>query len=285
LNYLAGIQRWIGKDGKPPTLSDLLEQSRKHLEYTLTHPRESTTDTSSPYNPSRTFVTTIAQFQYAYDGNRNIQARTYPSGYQSFTYDDYDRLTQATMPNGTYTYTYDSRSNRLTMRFVNTAQTQDETTTYTYSVDDRMVAYTVYDNILQTTIRNVAYTYDNAGNTTQRVFTENGIPETTTYAYYDDNRIHTVTLPSSEVITFTYFADGSRATKESGTEWITYHYATGLVKEVHHLASDHNTTTFTLHYEPGRIIYEPYGGTSVTYYTVTDTQAQSTSFWTYKAQL
>lgn len=92
----------------------------------------------------------------------------------------------------------------------------------------------------------------------------------TTYTYYDDNRIHTVTLPSSEVITFTCFADGARATKESFTEWITYHYGAGLVKEVHHLASNHNVATFTLHYKPGRIIYESYVGTPTTYYTVTD---------------
>ena len=60
-----------------------------------------------------------------------------------------------------------------------------------------------------------------------------GNTDTTSYTYYDDLRINTVTLPDSTTVTFTYHADGSRATKTTLTEYIEYHYAGALMKEVH----------------------------------------------------
>jgi len=229
---------------------------------------------SSPYSPTRTFPT-IASFSYTYDSNQNITQRTYPGGTQSFTYDNYDRLTQAVMPDGTYTYTYDSRSNRTTQRFVNTAQTVDQTTSYTYSIDDRLTSYSVLNNLNQQIIRTASYTYDNAGNTTQKQITEGGNTYTTSYTYYDDNRIHTATLPNNDVITYTYHADGTRATKTTPTEYIEYHYAGSLIKEVHMNPSNHSQVYFTLHFQPSRMIYDPLapgGGDEIKYYTVADTQ-------------
>ena len=254
---------WMaGQLPKNPTYADLMKLNLSKM------PR------SSPYAPTRTFPT-IASFSYTYDSNQNITQRAYPGGTQSFTYDNYDRLTQAIMPDGTYTYTYDSRSNRTTQRFVNTAQTVDQTTSYTYSIDDRLTSYSVLNNLNQQIIRTASFTYDNAGNTTQKQITEGGNTYTTSYTYYDDNRIHTATLPNNDVITYTYHADGTRATKTTPTEYIEYHYAGSLIKEVHMNPSNHSQIYFTLHFQPSRMIYDPLapgGGDEIKYYTVADTQ-------------
>ena len=254
---------WMaGQLPKNPTYADLMKLNFSKM------PR------SSPYAPTRTFPT-IASFSYTYDSNQNITQRTYPGGTQSFTYDNYDRLTQAVMPDGTYSYDYDSRSNRTTQRFVNTAQTVDQTTSYTYSIDDRLTSYSVLNNLNQQIIRTASYTYDNAGNTTQKQITEGGNTYTTSYTYYDDNRIHTATLPNNDVITYTYHADGTRATKTTPTEYIEYHYAGSLIKEVHMNPANHSQVYFTLHFQPSRMIYDPLapgGGDEIKYYTVADTQ-------------
>lgn len=222
------------------------------------------------YGTLRTLPVIVASFSYTYDANKNISQRSYPGGIQNFTYDNYDRLTQATASEGTYTYTYDVRNNRSTMRFVNYDQTVDQTTTYTYSIDDRLTSYTVVNNLNQQTIRTVNYTYDDAGNILTKAVTEGGTTLTTSYTYYDDNRLKTTTLPSSEVITYTYHADGTRATKTNATEWIRYHYSGGLVKEAHCDKNNHSTIFFTIHYQPGRIIYQPNQGNNVYYYTASD---------------
>ncbi len=254
---------WVaGQLPKNPTYADLMKLNLSKM------PK------SSPYAPTRTFPT-IASFSYTYDNNQNVTQRTYPGGTQSFTYDNYDRLTQAVMPDGTYSYTYDSRSNRTTQRFVNTAQTVDQTTSYTYSIDDRLISYSVLNNLNQQIIRTASYTYDNAGNTTQKQITEGGNTYTTSYTYYDDNRIHTVTLPNNDVITYTYHADGTRATKTTPTEYIEYRYAGSLIKEVHMNPANHSQVYFTLHFQPSRMIYDPLapgGGDEIKYYTVADTQ-------------
>ena len=223
------------------------------------------------FSPGLSFTTPIATFSYDYDANRNITGRVYPAGSTTYTFDNYDRLTEADAPEGVYTYTYDVRNNRATMTFVNTDNTVNQTTTYTYTVDDRLSSYVVLNNLNNTVIRTAEYTYDNAGNTLTKAVTEGGITLTTTYTYYDDNRIKTVTLPNNDLITYTYHADGSRATKTNATEYITYHYASGLVKEVHHDKNNLNTIFFTVHYEPSRMIISS-GGTETVYYTVTDTQ-------------
>lgn len=222
------------------------------------------------YGTLRTLPVIVASFSYTYDANKNITQRSYPNGIQNFAYDNYDRLTQATASEGTYTYSYDVRNNRSTMRFVNYNQTVDQTTTYAYSIDDRLTSYTVVNNLNQQTIRTVNYTYDDAGNTLTKAVTEGGTTLTTTYTYYDDNRLKTTTLPNSEVITYTYYADGTRATKTNNTEWIRYHYSGGLVKEVHCDKNNHNTILFTIHYQPGRIIYQPNQGNNIYYYTASD---------------
>ncbi len=152
----------------------------------------------------------------------------------------------------------------------------DETTTYSFTIDDRLSSYTVVNNLNQQTIRTASFTYDDAGNLIQKQILENGNTYTTTYTYFDDNRIKTVTLPDTTVISFTYFADGSRATKTTATEWITFHYHGGsLWKEVHHDADNHATILFTLYYQPHRLIYDPGsqgGGDQVIYYVGMDAQ-------------
>jgi RHS repeat-associated protein len=116
---------------------------------------------------------------------------------------------------------------------------------------------------------------DSAGNTTQKVITEGGNTYTTSYTYCDDNRIKTITLPDSSQITYTYHADGTRATKTTPTEYIQFHYSGSLIKEVHANPSNHSQIYFTLHFQPSRMIYDPGspgGGDELKYYTVTDTQ-------------
>jgi len=227
LNLIMNHSKKVSENIDNPTVGDLL------------FPR-------NPYTPNQPLQTasTVANFTYTYDDNYNILSRTNPTGTEQFTYDNYDRLTEAQMDNGTYSYTYDSRSNMTSQTFVNTGQTVNQTTYYTYSVDDRLTGYTVEDNTTTppTEIESVTYTYDDAGCMLSKAVTAGGNTDTTTYTYYDDLRIDTVTLPDSSTVTFTYHADGSRATKTTDTEYIEYHYAGGLVKEVHMDESNHSTT-------------------------------------------
>ncbi len=269
IGLMASNLKIVPSNGKYPTLEDLYKAV---IAQTMIISKTPTSPQSPliPLTPLTPLSTTIASFSYTYDANYNITGRTYPSGSSTYTYDNYDRLTEASTPQGTYTYTYNSRSNRTSLHFVNTGSTVDETTTYSYTIDDRLSSYTVVNNLNQQTIRTASFTYDDAGNLTQKQIIENGQTYTTTYTYFDDNRIKTVTLPDTTVISFTYFADGTRATKTTATEWITYHYAGGLVKEVHHNKNDHQIINFTLHYQPGRIIHQPSQGTETTYYTITD---------------
>ena len=245
---------------KPVTLQDIINAQH---DYQFTQP-------NSPNIP----ITTVANFTYTYDDNYNILSRVNPAGTESFTYDNCDRLTQAIMPNGTYTYTYDLRSNITTKRFVNTAQTVDETSAYTYSIDDRLTSYTVTDNLTSTVIKSVTYTYDDAGCMLTKAITVGGTTNTTSYTYYDDLRIKTVTLPDTTTVTYTYGADGNRSTKTTSTEYVKYYYNGGtLVKEVHMDASNHSTILFTVHYEGVRYIYDPGtpgGNDEVEYYPITD---------------
>ncbi len=246
-------------------------QNLLNIQYTIAKSK----NLPPPLAPRRPY-TTLFSFSYTYDANYNITGRTYPDGSHSFTYDNYDRLTQAVAPEGTYDYTYDVRSNIRTERFRNPGVTVDYTTTYSYTDDDRLSSYTVVNNLNQQTIRTASFTYDDAGNLTQKQIVENGNTYTTTYTYFDDNRIKTVTLPDTTVISFTYHADGSRATKTTEDEWITFHYNGGsLWKEVHHDAANHATILFTLYYQPHRLIYDPGsqgGGDQVIYYVGVDAQ-------------
>jgi RHS repeat-associated protein len=227
------------------------------------------------YKPKRT-TTTLYSFGYSYDANSNVSTRTYPDGTHTYTYDNYDRLTQITAPEGTYTYTYDVRSNRVSERFVNTQNTVDNTTSYNYTIDDKVSVAVTINNFNQQIIHTVQYSYDDAGNTISKAITEGGTTLTTSYTYYDDNRIKSITLPDEVVWHYTYHADGSRATKYNSDVWIKYQYSSGaLSKETHCLASNHSTILKTVYYQPHRYTIDPDspgGGDQVTYYIVSDSQ-------------
>ncbi len=81
----------------------------------------------------------------------------------------------------------------------------------------------------------------------------------------------TVTLPDTTTVTFTYYADGNRATKTTATEYIEYHYNGSLLKEVHMDAT--NVVLFTVHYQGCKYTIDPGaegGGDEVEYYPITD---------------
>ena len=130
--------------------------------------------------------TQIAQFQYTYDSNGNRTQQQETQGSQTdtttYTYDQADRmdsysLNTATGDSSTTTYTFDNVSNRLTEV---TTENAVETINKTYTYDDTHWLDSVTDN-LQTA--DINYSYDNNGNTVQKVDNTQSPVESTVFIY------------------------------------------------------------------------------------------------------
>ncbi len=152
----------------------------------------------------------IANWDYTYDQLGNISAVDEDTGRRvEYAYDQLNRLvrevvTDANNGDLTIEYTYDAVGNRLTKTIdVGNDQTVDETTVYTYDVNDRLLTET-RDGVVTT------YAYDQNGNRLSR-FTAND--NQVVYEWDAQNRLTGVTVTDFEGtsrIDYTYDVLGNR---------------------------------------------------------------------------
>ena len=137
-----------------------------------------------------------------YYDNGSIKTQTDGNGnlVHSFTYDAYGNLqTDKDALGHTANYTYDTLG-----RLTNVKDANGNTTVNGYDALGNLTSVTVADsftNILQ----NVSYTYDANGNKTSETVGS----ETTSYVYYSDNHLKTVTYADTSTVDYTYDYHGN----------------------------------------------------------------------------
>src|SRR5579863_5879645 len=147
---------------------------------------------------------TIDGASYTLDsaGNRTAKTDQLAGVTSNYTYDAIYQLTQVTQANNTTeSYSYDPVGNRTASLGVSS---------YTVNASNELTASS-----------NASYTYDSNGNTLTKVVSSN----TTTYAWDYENRLTSVTLPSSGgTVSFKYDPFGRRIYKSSsaGTSVFAY---------------------------------------------------------------
>ena len=123
-------------------------------------------------------------------GNRITKIDKYANVTSNYTYDPLYQLTQVTQTTTTETYSYDPVGNRLSSQGVSP---------YDYNASNEL-----------TSTPSVTYTYDNNGNTTVKTDSTGS----TTYTWDFENRLASVTLPTSGgTATFKYDPMGRRIQK------------------------------------------------------------------------
>jgi RHS repeat-associated protein/uncharacterized repeat protein (TIGR01451 family) len=175
--------------------------------------------------------------RYTYDQLDRLKTVTDPSGgVTSYTYDLGGRLTQRSLPNGVITdYGYDSLDHLTSIAhhlgaaawfesFVYTVSSAGQLlsarelggslTTWTYDDASRLIRETVADGT-GTTVSELAYAYDQAGNRTS--MTANGV--TTAYQYNELDQ-----LTSAGTAQYTYDTRGNLVRVTDGTGSIAYGY-------------------------------------------------------------
>ncbi|MCW3099800.1 MAG: repeat-containing protein, partial [Chthonomonadaceae bacterium] len=146
--------------------------------------------------------TTLADYQYAYDGSSNVTSRTDSDGTATaFGYDASDQLTSEVRDNSHSTgyslaYTYDHNANRLT-KVVGTGGSA-VTTTNTYGTHDQLL-----------TSGSKSYAYDSNGNCTSVTVGTS----VTSISYDYENRVVGITYPSSATNSFAYNGEDLRMQK------------------------------------------------------------------------
>ena len=154
----------------------------------------------------------LAHYDYTYDYTNNVSTRTDTNGdVTSFGYDASDQLTGESRGNGhglgyALAFTYDHNHNRAT-KVVGTGMSA-VTDTYSYDAHDKLTGISGGTN--------KTYGYDSNGNCTSVTVGTN----VTTVAYDVENRVTSITYPSSAVNTFAYNGEDLRTQKvdSSGTK-------------------------------------------------------------------
>jgi len=173
----------------------------------------------------------------------------------AYQYDGQKRLTQELIDHRddakdrNSTWTYDAVGNRLTQTVTINAAA-DETTSYVYDPNDRLLSETTGGVA-------TSYTYDANGNT----LTKQSPGSNTTYTYDDANRLTAATTPDG-VTTYVYNADGLR------------------VRQTHTPAGQPSTTTWYLQdsaYPYAQVIEQHQGNTKA--------QKQLTATYTFADEL
>ncbi len=192
---------------------------------------------------------------YAYDNAGNRTSMLTPDNVTtSYVYDDAGRLTSITNNTGAYAFAYDFGGRRTTLTYPGGA-----TATYTYDANSNLL------NVLHArsgaTLLQPAYTYDQVNNRITRTDTlptssGNNLQENMTY----DNANEQLNINTA---TYTYDANGNRASKTEGTTVTTYTYddENRLIQ-----VSANGATIATYAYDPfGRRIQKNVDGTITQY--------------------
>lgn len=152
--------------------------------------------------------------RYTYDADRNRTSTTDAASHLTrYAYDPDNELTAITRADSTtVTFGYDKNGNQ-------TSQTNGagHTTSYAYDVLNRVISAT--DPLGRTT----SYAYDGAGNRTSLT---DPAGRTTAFGYDAGNELTSVKYSDSKTpdVSYTYTADGQRATMTDGTGTTSYSY-------------------------------------------------------------
>jgi RHS repeat-associated protein len=151
---------------------------------------------------------------YTYDANSNKTSQTDAAGRTtSYSYDADNELTKVTQPDGTVmTYSYDGDGNQTSQN-----NAAGQVTTYTYDPLDRLSSTT--NPLGQTT----SYSYDGVGN---RLSLTAPSGQVTSYGYDTANELTSIGYSDGVTppVSFSYTADGQRATMADGTGTTSYTY-------------------------------------------------------------
>jgi RHS repeat-associated protein len=194
---------------------------------------------------------------FTYDSDGNILTETDADGAQSsYTYNSLDEQTSSTDPRGvSTTYTYDSVGNATSTSVpdpaggtITTAASHDPGTGLLTSSTDARGKITHYDYDVQGDLTTVtdplgnttSYGYDSSGRRTSEITPRGNSPGanptdyTTTYAYFDNNQVQSVTDPLGHATTYTYDNVGNQLTStDANSHTTTYTYnATNQVASV-----------------------------------------------------
>ncbi len=156
-----------------------------------------------------------------------------------YAYDDADRVISMTNPKGGKTeYTYDTEGNTLSVRYPDGTMTQ-----YEYDALGRVIKTKLPDKTID------SYEYNKDG----WLKSETIAGQKTSYTYYGNGKIKTVTYPDGQTDSYTYDKNGyvSTVTDEEGNV-TTYHYdAAGNMTKVTDALNYSVTYTYDKH---GRVI-------------------------------
>jgi RHS repeat-associated protein len=139
-------------------------------------------------------------------GNRTVKTNHLPGApTEAYTYDAIYQLTQVTQagPTTTESYTYDPVGNRLSSLAA---------ATWSYNASNHLTSISGSPG--------TTFTYDNNGNT----LTKTDSSGTTTFAWDYENRLASVTLPSTAVVSFRYDPLGRRIQKATSSATTIYAY-------------------------------------------------------------
>ncbi|MDI6907241.1 MAG: RHS repeat-associated core domain-containing protein, partial [Thermoanaerobacterales bacterium] len=152
---------------------------------------------------------------YAFDGNDNLTALTYPGGRRlSYGYDPVNRLISVSGMVYELTVSYDAVGNR-----VREVMPNGVIVNYAYDEAGRLtVLEHVYDGRV---LARFEYTYDDVGN---RLSVTDQDDQITRYTYDDLYRLTEVSYPDGENVTYTYDAVGNRTALTSSRGTTTYIY-------------------------------------------------------------
>jgi len=162
---------------------------------------------------------------YTYDAAGRRTGMTVPGQAAiSYTYDNANRLTQIAQGTSTVAFTYDAAGRRTTLTLPNGI-----TVSYGYDAAGQPTAFTY--QLGSTTLGDIAYTYDRAGNRVQLAgsWARTGLPQPVASATYDAAGRRTgMTVPGQSPVSYTY-DNANRLTQiAQGTSTVVFSYdATG----------------------------------------------------------
>ena len=158
---------------------------------------------------------------WTYDAVGNILTKTGYDGFiTQYQYNAANRLTaMRNLDHLQISYFYDPAG-----RLVNRILSNNTKSYFRYYPDNRLKEL-INENSNGSELNRIAYNYDSAGNISSVTETRQGISETTSYLYDDENRLTSVDTPGTEGDhTYTYDKAGNRLTRSIGGNVMAYIY-------------------------------------------------------------
>jgi len=106
--------------------------------------------------------------------------------------------------------------------------------TMSTTTDDRSISIPIIQPSRPSVSSSVTheFTYDSSGNLSSDIITNNGVSTTTTYQYDAYNKLISYKGENGQISTYTYYADGLRASKKVGNQVLGFYYqGTDIIDE------------------------------------------------------